>query len=234
MTQIITANTNHGWGWRGSRSLTTRAISRCVSSSSGDSVCVYVCVVLCFTEWVKYYNHSAAAAAAPGGNPLFRCGAVKKAKERRETLPIQTKWCWRDFDALPTQISADASGRWRNPGIIRQDREAHWGLSSCIDVRTYYIPFPADVTDPGALGERLEDDTRRQSVLIKLNGLQSNRKSWRRRPDFTHKSLFMHFYAELFMDLHSVINLRCRMIQRSWQSWPLSSTQGIHRKWCCA
>lgn len=90
----------------------------------------------------------------------------------KETPSILTKCCWQDFDALATRIAAAASGHWRNPGIIRQDRGAYWCLSSRIDVRSYYIPFPGDVTYPGAVCVLLENDTPRQSVLIKLDGLQ--------------------------------------------------------------
>lgn len=89
----------------------------------------------------------------------------------KETPSILTKCCWQDFDALTTQISAAASGHWRKPRIIQQDRDANGCLSSCIDVRNY-IPFPGDVTYPGAVRALLENDTLRQGGLIKLEGLQ--------------------------------------------------------------
>lgn len=52
--------------------------------------------------------------------------------------------------------------------------DAYWSLSSCIDVGTYYIPFPGDVTYPGAVCVcvRFWKMTLRQGVLIKLDGLQ--------------------------------------------------------------
>lgn len=63
--------------------------------------------------------------------------------------------CWQDFDALASQISAAASGLWRNPGIIEQDRDvntclssSHWCTAPCYPPQP---PFPGDVTYPGTL-----------------------------------------------------------------------------------
>lgn len=76
------------------------------------------------------------------------CFLILHTHNIKDTSWILPKCRWQDFDALTIQISAAASGRWRNPRIIQPDRDAYWCLSSCIDVPTYCIPFPGDVTYP--------------------------------------------------------------------------------------
>lgn len=74
-------------------------------------------------------------------------------------------WCTRsDRLGSLTQPTDNPAGRV----------DAYWCLSSCIDVRTYYIPFPSDVTYPGAVcvcASGKWHNCLRQNILIKLVGL---------------------------------------------------------------